>query len=40
MSGLQLGLVVAGVVMVGTVIVAILGVLVDRTAARHEREGR
>jgi F0F1-type ATP synthase assembly protein I len=31
---------VAGAVVGGTIVVAILGVLVDRMAAHHEREGR
>jgi hypothetical protein len=38
-SGLSLGLVVAGAVIVGTVILAVLGILIDRSAARYEREG-
>ncbi len=40
MSGLQLAMVVVGAVIGGTLVVAILGVLVDRMAAHYEREGR
>ena len=39
MSGLSLGLVVAGAVIVGTAVIAVLGILIDRSAARYEREG-
>jgi hypothetical protein len=32
-------LVIAGAVLVATVVVAVLGVLIDRSAASHERTG-
>jgi hypothetical protein len=36
---LTLALVIASAVLVVTVVVAVLGVLIDRSAARHERTG-
>jgi hypothetical protein len=40
MTGLQLGLIVAFAVVVGTVATVIVGLLIEWSAARHEREGR
>jgi hypothetical protein len=37
MTGLQLSVIVASVVAGCTLLVVILGVLIDRTAANHER---
>jgi hypothetical protein len=37
-TGLQLALVVAGAVAAGTAVLVVLGVLIDRSAARYERE--
>ena len=39
MTGFDLAMMVAAAVVVGTVAVAIVGVLIDRSAARHERSG-
>jgi hypothetical protein len=38
-TGLELGLVVTAAVIVGTAVVAMIGILIDRSAARAEREG-
>ena len=41
MTGFDLAMRVLGAVLAGTVVIAIIGVLIDRIAARHERgEGR
>lgn len=39
MTGFQLSMVVAAAVIVGTLAVAIIGVIIDRSAARSERAG-